>query len=396
MKFKKKGRTIYKTKEKNYYGKTPAGKFFSAALTVLLLGGLGFLGYSIADPLLNYSKKQGDSDVSATETEKPSGEGDTFATAETIGVQDNISLEQFSAAALTSDDMGGTASLTAALEAIPKDMGIEYVVIPLKVSGGALNYSSTVTEAQLSGAVSSSLTLGEITSAVRTAGFRPVAEISLLRDNILPQTYPESGYRTTGDGSRWIDDSIENGGKSWVSPFTEKTQVYLRDIADEIAAADFDKAICSDAVFPPFRESDLELLGEEVNSSERYNALVSVVNTMYSRLMSGSTAMMLEVSAVDLLQGNDEVIQPMLLNANTLVLNVDFAEMGDAVTVPGTLYEFAGDHSENASKIIGLVQHKLGDYNITVRFSGAEIGKTEFEKLKEVLAEYGYSSYVIG
>ena len=46
---KTKGRKIYKTKEKNYYGKTPLGKAFSVALSVLLIGGLGFIGYNIVD-----------------------------------------------------------------------------------------------------------------------------------------------------------------------------------------------------------------------------------------------------------------------------------------------------------------------------------------------------------
>lgn len=58
MRFKNKGRKIYKTKEKNYYGKSPVGKAFSVVLTVLLLGGIGFIGYSVAEPIINYSKKQ--------------------------------------------------------------------------------------------------------------------------------------------------------------------------------------------------------------------------------------------------------------------------------------------------------------------------------------------------
>ena len=49
MRFKNKGRKIYKTKEKNYYGKSPVGKAFSVGLTILLLGGIGFIGYSGAD-----------------------------------------------------------------------------------------------------------------------------------------------------------------------------------------------------------------------------------------------------------------------------------------------------------------------------------------------------------
>ena len=91
MKFRNKGRKIYKTKEKNYYGKTPAGKFFSGALTVLLLGGIGFLGYSVAEPIINYTKKRGDNDISAAATTEDvrSSLAET-ATAATISVQENV------------------------------------------------------------------------------------------------------------------------------------------------------------------------------------------------------------------------------------------------------------------------------------------------------------------
>lgn len=397
MKFRNKGRKIYKTKEKNYYGKTPAGKFFSGALTVLLLGGIGFLGYSVAEPIINYTKKRGDNDISAAATTEDvrSSLAET-ATAATISVQENVNLEQFKAASLKKEALSDINSLRDALQRLPAGAEFEYVSVPLKVSGGDIMYASSVSEAQLSGAVKSSLTLAEITSEIRAAGYKPAAELSLLRDNILPQSYPDTGYTTADDGSRWIDDAAESGGKPWISPFSQSAQSYLSAIADEIAASDFDKVICSDVVFPPFRDSDLELLGDEVKDSERYLALTSLVNLMYSKMINGGAAMMLEVSATDLLQGNSEVIQPILLDVNTLILNIDFDEMGDAVTAPGTVYEFTGTAAEKTSKAIGLVQHKLGDYNIAVRISGQNTDMEELLKAKEAIAEYGYSSFIIG
>ena len=53
MKIKNKGRKIYKTKEKNFYGKSIPNKIFSAGLTVLFLSGVVFLGYSVAEPIMN-------------------------------------------------------------------------------------------------------------------------------------------------------------------------------------------------------------------------------------------------------------------------------------------------------------------------------------------------------
>lgn len=297
MKIRNKGRKIYKTKEKNYYGKSPFGKFMSGALSVLLIGGLGFLGYSAAEPIINYTKKKGDDEPSASVAETK--EQTEVITAESSGnavnVSENLSVEQYRAASVRIEDMNSLDALSAALKRVPADT--EYISVPLKARGGGLYYASSVSEAGLCGAVKSSLTLKEITAAVRDAGFKPIAELSLLNDSIFPAAYPDSSYKVADGGSMWIDDALDSGGKPWMSPLSELTQSYLSSLADEVAGADFERVICSDVVFPPFRESDLALLGEDVKKSDRYLALTSLANSMYSRFISSGKAMMLEVSA---------------------------------------------------------------------------------------------------
>lgn len=396
---KNKGRKIYKTKEKNYYGKTPMGKFLSGALTVLLIGGIGFLGYSLAEPIINYTKKTGDDQLPVSDTTHAQGDPEDISaavTAANVSVPENTDIEVYRSASLTASDLTDKTRLQTALQNINANVGYEYVSVPLKVSGGALTYASTVTEAQLCGASQSALTLVDITSAIRTAGYKPAAEISLLRDNIAPQTYPDMAYTTTDDGSRWIDNTIDNGGKPWLSPFCERSVKYLTDIANEIAAADFDKAICTDVVFPPFRESDLTYLGDDVKSSDRYLTLTSLVNNMYGCFMNSGTAMMLEVSAADILCENCDVIQPWLLDVNTFVLDIDLDELGNAVEAGGTVYEFTGTASDKVSKLIGLVQYKLDGFNIIIRISGQNTDSAELIKAKDIISDYGYTSFMIG
>lgn len=396
MKIKNKGRKIYKTKEKNYYGKSPFGKFMSGALSVLLIGGLGFLGYSVAEPIINYTRKAGDEEPSAsvTETKEQTESFSAGTTGDSVDVMDNISVEQYRAASVRTEDMNSTEALAAALERVPSDT--EYISVPLKARGGEIYYASSVSEAGLCGAVKSALTLNDITTTVKAAGFKPIAELSLLNDSIFPAAYPDASYKITDGGSMWIDDALENGGKPWMTPMSDVTRSYLSALGDEVAAAGFEKVICGDVVFPPFRESDLTLLGEEVKKSDRYLSLTSLVNSLYSKFISGGTAMMLEVSAAELLSGGGEVIQPMVLDVNTLVLNVDFDEIGQSVTAPDTVYEFSGTAKENADKIIGLVKDRLSDYNVVVRFSGKNTEQSELIKAKEVISGYGYSSYIIG
>lgn len=396
MKIRNKGRKIYKTKEKNYYGKSPFGKFMSGALSVLLIGGLGFLGYSVAEPIINYTRKAGDEEPSAsvTETKEQTESFSADVTGNSVDVMDNISVEEYRAASVRTEDMNSTESLAAALERVPSDT--EYISVPLKAKGGGIYYASAVSEAGLCGAVKSALTLNDITTTVKAAGFKPVAELSLLNDSIFPAAYPDASYKIADGGSMWIDDALENGGKPWMTPMSDVTRSYLSALGDEVAAAGFEKVICGDVIFPPFRESDLTLLGEEVKKSDRYLSLTSLVNSLYSKFISGGTAMMLEVSAAELLSGGGEVIQPMVLDVNTLVLNVDFDEIGQSVTAPDTVYEFSGTAKENAEKIIGLVKDRLSDYNVVVRFSGKNTEQSELIKAKEVISGYGYSSYIIG
>ncbi|MBQ8297267.1 MAG: hypothetical protein IJX77_05730 [Ruminococcus sp.] len=391
MKFKQKGRKIYRTKEKNYYGKSPVGKFLSGALTVLLIGGIGFLGYSVAEPIINYTKKAGDEKTAETTTLNAAGTAVSATETMTQPVTEPVSAEKLAAAVLEPEDFADLETLRAALLNIPTNEGIEYAVAPLKVSGGELYYASGVYEAQSCGAVRTELTLSEITSEITAAGFKPAAEISLLRDNILPQTYPDSGYTTAADGSLWLD---EINGKPWVSPFSDSTNVYLGAVADEIMTAGFEKIICSDVVFPPFSDNDYGILAENVSGAEGSNTLTNLANQMYSKITNGGASMMLEVSVIDLLQGNDAVIQPMLLDVSTIVLEIDFEEIGTMVEAGNTIYEFTGTPSENAEKAIGLVQHKLADYNVAVEFSGADT--SELLEAKDVISDFGYTSFIIG
>ena len=142
MKRKNKGRKIYKTKEKNYYGKSPVGKFMSGLLTVLLIGGIGFIGYSVAEPIINYTQHKGDEPSESTNTEEnTSGDGTEGATDPSSG--EKITAELFTAAHLRASDLTDMKSLQSALSTVPQGEGIEYVEVPLKVKGGKVYYASS-------------------------------------------------------------------------------------------------------------------------------------------------------------------------------------------------------------------------------------------------------------
>ncbi|MCR4889715.1 MAG: putative glycoside hydrolase [Ruminococcus sp.] len=395
MKRKNKGRKIYKTKEKNYYGKSPAGKFMSGLLTVLLIGGIGFIGYSVAEPIINYTQHKGDEPSESTKAEENTS-GDVTEGATDPSSGEKINAELFTAAHLRASDLTDMKSLQSALNSVPQGEGIEYVEVPLKVKGGKVYYASSCAEAKMSGAIQSSLTLGDINSAIKESGYKPAASVSVFCDNILPVSYPDTGFKTVDDGSQWLDNDPANGGKPWVSPFSSSALSYVSDIVSEVSAAGFDRVVCSDIMFPYFRESDLELLDEKLGKTERFMALTSAANMLYDKAVTNGASMYIEVSAADMLRGNGDVLKPMLLSANTVVVNIDVEELKGGITNGQMLYEFEGTPDEIADKCLKFVKDDLADFNVIVRLSGEGRTAQELLNASKVISSYGYSSFVIG
>ncbi len=398
MRFKNKGRKIYKTKEKNYYGKSPVGKAFSVGLTLLLIGGIGFIGYSVAEPLLNYSKKTGDSELpqpTTLPTEPPTDADNNPVNGEADSGLDNSTLEPVRGYAITTNDMGNRDILKAALARIPEDSNIEYVEVPLKVSGGKIYYASNVFTAMHSGAVQGQMPLGEIASAIIQAGYKPMALISIFDDNISPSTFPEMGYTILADGSQWLDNSPESGGKPWVSPFSSTAVSYNINIIDEVSGSGFSKVVCSDFIFPEFRDTDIELVGDDVVSSDRYMLLASTANTLYEHVTNKGSTMYLEVPAADILSGKSEILQPMLLKVNTLILDIDLDKIRYGVFTGDTVYDFSGTPSENVSKMLDLIYDSISGFNVVVKITGNDYNQSDIEKAVEILSEHNISSYII-
>ncbi|MBP5378834.1 MAG: hypothetical protein J6Y64_04765 [Ruminococcus sp.] len=400
MKFKNKGRKIYKTKEKNYYGKSPVGKAFSVGLTVLLIGGIGFIGYSVAEPLINYSKKKGDNTeslVAESTTEEITDENGEPVTQNTEPVVPlPLSAEKYRAYALSTGDLIGTDTLKDALKRVPAGENIEYIEVPLKVGGGDIYYASNNYYATSGGLVRSYLKLKDIVSTIKNAGYKPVALVSTFNDNTLPNYFRDMSYLCVEDGSQWIDNTVEAGGKPWMNPFSETAVGYNSDIVEEISCEGFDKVVCYDFIFPDFRPSDVEYLGDKVTGPDRYMALTSAANLLYDKIMHNGATMLLEVDAADLLKGKNDVLQPMLLKVNTVVLNIDIDAISYGVYTNETVYEFNGTPAENVKKMLDLVSEDVEDFNVAVRVSGDTVSTQDLLDAKDEIVGYGFDSYVLG
>ena len=395
MKFKNKGRKIYKTKEKNYYGKSPFGKFMSGALTVLLIGGIGFLGYSAAEPIINYTKHKGDEPSVPEQTTVPtetSTEAVTTAMTEIVTEPptEPVTEGSYMSVSLKGTDLANSDTLRAALAAVPKNEEITYIQLPLKTVGGDVNYVSSIAEAQNS--IKSTLTLSEIVAEVENSGYKATAVVSIFRDNSMPAFYNDGGYVLASDGTLWYDGQ----GRPWASPYAQRAIDYNSAIVTELSNAGFERIICSDFVFPDFTEYDLQILDPILGKNDRCMSMTSTANLLYSIAVSNGSEMQVEVSAEDIICGRKDILQPMLLSSNNIVLNIEINKLVSGIQAGENLYEFKGTPAEMVEQCLIQVNGDVVDFNTTVRISGASLPTAELTSIKKVLSEYGYKSVVIG
>ena len=106
--------------------------------------------------------------------------------------------------------------------------------------------------------------------------------------------------------------------------------------------------------------------------------------------------MILEVNASDLLKGKTDILQPMLLKVNSVILNIDLDTISYGVYTDETVYEFTGTTADNVRKMLDLVSEDVEDFNVAVRVSGETLSTQDLLDAKDEIVEYGFDSYVLG
>lgn len=326
----KKGPKVHQYSKKHRRPIRPGRAVLSVCFTFLIAGAIGFVGYSVAKPILQFTKTDsGESSQTEPATEQAAASQTEPATEISAAVTETEPATEvpdtqmfvlgyrLPEEALESESAFKEA-LTQARQAMPDG---KILVVPLKKQGGEILYQTEISLAKQCGAASGTLTLAQITAAAGAQGWTPVAECDLLQDNLLPDADADAGYRVVSDGSRWLDNTKEKGGKAWVSPFSSVTQTYLSDLVKEIADAGFFEIWCTGVTFPNFRSSDLDYLGDQVKNADRAEALTDLLNQLGDA--AGAVPVLLCANAQQAESGQAEAFRPDELEISGVVLDLE-------------------------------------------------------------------------
>lgn len=421
----------YKIKRRN----ENAVKIIAGAAAV---AALIFVGYSVAGPIGRYIASRPDRTETQpwTPTDTDTVTDDTAAqTAELPAVTDitqsDISLPvseeaQTSAAAVTEpaettvttvseqtaalrdggaayyldpDSMSDADSLDEALDELAAS-GCNAVIFPVKTEGGVFHYRTELdfvaTVIDGNDPIQSELSAADIVKAAESRGLRPVALMSVLYDNNRYGDYRDGSYRSE-DGDTWLDTSPDKGGKPWLSPFDETAQGYLCDIVTELGEAGFDEIICDDFIFPEFRSSDIDMLGEEVSPySDRYQALTSLAVMMNNAGNDAGTRVMLRITANSVIRRYSELFYPDELEGCRIM--IDYSENNISRTMVAGNDEVILDDMDMYDKITavyGEVSSRCGDLPVYPMLDRESMSADDFDEAVKALTAMGYDEYYV-
>ena len=204
----------------------------------------------------------------------------------------------------------------------------------------------------------------------------------------------------TKSGSRWIDNSLEAGGKSWLDPSKEECASYLESIVSEIVSAGFKTILCTDVCYPSFRQSDISYLGDEVSDSSRYINLTGLVYKIKQEAMQKGASVYVFEDIGKYISGDSEIVKKESLETDGIVFNIDFDNVRneEIKTKSGSILDISDMTNEEAADLLTsavMKSSEISRYNVTFEYSSKTLDESKFFDISQKMYYKGYMSYIL-
>lgn len=416
MKRKMKGRKIYTYRARNrrvFSDYHPLRSAIGTVLTLILVVVIGFVGYNVVGPIVTrlqqeklnptatadpyFTENSAGEIITAVQTQATTTPQTTTSTDTTTETSATTTTEAFPSRFPSDIDVAYFAAEDAlkdldSVEAAAKkcrENGYRSMILPLKLSSGMLQYSSSVDKAAACGASNDEmLTLREIVNAAKRYDVSCIGQIFTLEDHTFPNFFMEGSYVFKEGTTRWLDNKPEEGGKPWLNPFDAASADYLAGIAAEIQKGGFTQIICTGTIFPHFFRSDAELIGNHIEDADkRKEALVSVLNRIAD--VAPTAGLYADLYAVS--QGTEEAFQPAALHMTPIYMEIHSAKFTEAFTIEAQRFDPAAlAFPEKIKMLAEAARIAAGSHEVIPILQTAQMSEAEIETAVSVLGENGF------
>jgi len=284
-------------------------RFFKAIFFIAILALLIFLGYTIAKSVSNRKTESPTPESSEIVVSEISEESVEESVESEIIAEENTS--DIRSILLPYDNME---DCEAFLKNVDKEL-FNAVTVELKTQTGQLLYPSEISLAKKSEAIAEvTFDHKEIAEKITEYGFTPIARIYALQDDYASHSSYSTSYIYDNQVEvTWLDNSPDQGGKSWLNPYMPKTLEYLAEVVTEICNAGYKTIIVNGIQYPNTANQKGMTFGENADTMTQKEALDKTFDAIKTEASKYS------VSVIPTYKGvcyRDEMAQVYTVNPN--------------------------------------------------------------------------------
>ena len=247
-------------------------------------------------------------------------------------LNENILSQGVKALYMPYDKIGDEEYIKDFIRAIKKKNG-NSVVIDFKTAEGRLCYSSMQENAIIASAsLYDNDTVRKALSIFKDAGISVIARVFCFSDGRVANANTDVAVKYMDTDVNWLDGSDENGGKSWLNPYSKSVRNYLAGVVKEISSLGVGIFILEDLQFPGGENTSSATYPGEKNSNQRNSVLVSTLSKISSSLPEDALVIVSQ-SASDASQGNESIYYGTLSTGKYYGIAVDTSDRPLGVAV---------------------------------------------------------------
>ncbi len=164
------------------------------------------------------------------------------------------------------------------------DEEVSAVVIDMKTKSGTVTYSSG--QVSVANAGASHEKAFDLSSRIKTAkdmGFDVITRIYAFEDSTAPYNAIDMAIRyESEDGILWLDESVDNGGKPWLNPYSDTAQKYILDIVYDAIDSEADAILLEGICFPEKGSMEYAYFGVGAEGVSEAEILSQFTKRIYS------------------------------------------------------------------------------------------------------------------
>lgn len=379
--------------------KSRGRQVLTVILMVVIVAALAVIGYGAGKPLVEYitsknsetsestpswtppETSEADSEVSSDEAQTSASE--TSDTSEPDAAEETVS----SMYVLPSGTVYDAASLKSAA-ASAKNAGYAGIVVTAKDSVGNILYKSDIAAVKDGATVTGTLSAKQMCDIITAEGLVPAARFSTLLDR-SNGNYIGGGYMLPDGSGNWLDAAPANGGKKWLSPFSDASAEFMNNIAGELSAAGFKYIIAADTMYPDFRPSDISTYLYDLpltDADKRTEALWNVLDAARSGAEKNGAKFIAELDG------------SALFAENAQATDAEFAADKAKLAQVGLLIDYTPENGSaayaGAKSFIGRMGAQFKGQEYSVLVDSAAVSAEAVTEIQRAFAEAGAAVFV--